>query len=125
MDIIRGNMDENLKKKEKRKKRYDSHEPQGKVHNSDFPRLSNFAHSHHKLANLNTNSSTDKEKHSESKNFNELKEHKTGKRTIIFSDGCGSGRDGTPEIMKLCFKTKESLLFNISKKETEVASRYL
>lgn len=27
MDIIRGNMDENLKKKEKRKKRYDSHEP--------------------------------------------------------------------------------------------------
>lgn len=35
MDIIRGNMDEKLKK-EKRKKRYDLHEPKGKAHNSEF-----------------------------------------------------------------------------------------
>lgn len=83
----------------------------GKVHNSGFPRLSNFVHSHHKLANLNTNSVPDKENHSEKEKFffNDLKENKTGKKTFIFfrltiEDGMRWG--GGPEIMKLCFKIK-------------------
>lgn len=95
-----------IKKKEKRKKRYDFYEPQGKVHNSGFPRLSNFVHSYHKLANLNTNSAPDKENHSEKGKvfFNDLKENKTGKRTFIFfrltiEDGMRWGEE--PEIMKL------------------------
>lgn len=57
------------------------------MRNSGFPRLSNFVHSHHKLANLNTNSAPDKENHSEKGKgffFNDLKENKTGKRTFIF-----------------------------------------
>lgn len=86
--------------------------------NSDFPRSSNFVHSHHKLANLNTNSAPDKENHSEKgKFFNDLKENKTAKELSFFQinhrrwDVVGETRNN-----ETVFKIKKNLLFNISKR---------